>query len=431
MSHPASSPPGGPGGPGGTDGPRRLVAGREPAEFARFGAVLLRRRVTLAWFLLGGLTLGVLALVLTPASYTATAEVLVSPTGVQEQTNPTTQRQREPLNLDTEAQIAHSAVVAARAARILKVQDAEALRERVTVNVPPNSAVLAVSYTAGDPASAAAGAQAFAKGYLAQRESTARHAIDAQLKALSGKLRQVDSALGAVVAALPRAPRGSAQRTIAVQRQNVLTRQVYALTLKHDALKTVAVTPGSVISDARPPGSPARPRPPLYLGSGLFLGLLAGTGAAMLRDRLDTRLRTAADIERLTGLPVLCKGGNARELRELAMAVARHLRDGGELLVRGVTPGVDPEPIADDLRLALTGLAPIWVRTDQEARADAALLVVESRAARSKQLARAVRQLRRTEISPLGVILLTSSAAPGGTRREIGRPSADPGARAS
>ncbi|MEV7965425.1 Wzz/FepE/Etk N-terminal domain-containing protein [Sphaerisporangium sp. NPDC088356] len=395
MSHPASSVPG-------------PATGR---EFAEFGSMLLRRRVALAGFLLAGLCCGGIALALTPPSYTATAEVLVSATGVQDQTNQTSQRQREPLNLDTEAQVARSAVVASRAARALKVKDPDTLRDQVTVTVPPNSAVLAVSYTARDPVTAAAGAQAFAKAYLANREATAKHALNAQLKVLAGKLREVDAALGTTVTGLPRTVPGSAARTIAAQRQNVLSKQVYNLTVKYDTLRTVAITPGSVISDARPPTSPAQPSPSLYLGSGLFLGLLAGAGAAMVRDRFDTRLRTAADVERLSGLPVLCEGENARELRELAIAVARHLRDGGELLVRSVSPGTDPEPIADDLRVALTGLAPIWVRTDQAARADAALLVVESRAARSKQLAQAVRQLRRTDTAALGVILLSPPAA--------------------
>ncbi|WP_248961683.1 Wzz/FepE/Etk N-terminal domain-containing protein [Sphaerisporangium perillae] len=395
MSHPASS----------VSGP---APGRELAEFA---SMLVRRRVALAVFLLAGVCCGGVLLAMTPPSYTATAEVLVSPTGVQDQTNQTTPRQREPLNLDTEAQVARSAVVASRAARTLKVKDPDTLRDQVSVAVPPNSAVLAVSYTAGDPVTAAAGAQAFAKAYLANREATATRALDAQLKVLADKLREVDSQLASTVSGLPRTAPGSAARTIAAQRQNVLSRQVYNLTVKYDALKTVAVTPGTVISDARPPTSPAQPSPPLYLGSGLFLGLLAGAGAAMVRDRYDTRLRTAADVERLTGLPVLCEGENARELRELAMAVARHLRDGGELLVRSISPDTDPEPIADDLRVALTGLAPIWVRTDQAARADAAVLVVESRAARSKQLAQAVRQLRRTDTAPLGVILLPSPAA--------------------
>ncbi|MET8157249.1 hypothetical protein ABZT47_12805 [Sphaerisporangium sp. NPDC005289] len=393
------------------DHPASSVSGPAPGrELAEFGSMLVRRRVALTVFLLAGVCGGGVVLATTPPSYTATAEVLVAPTGVQDQTNPTTPRQREPLNLDTEAQVARSAVVAARAARALKVNDPDPLRDRVAVTVPPNSAVLAISYTAADPVSAAAGAQAFAKAYLANREATATRALDAQLKVLSGKLREIDSRLATTVAGLPRTAPGSAARTIAGQRQNVLSRQVYNLTVKYDALKTVAITPGTVISDARPPASPSQPSPPLYLGSGLFLGLLAGAGAAMVRDRFDTRLRTAADIERLTGLPVLCEGENARELRELAMAVARHLRDGGELLVRGVSPDTDPEPIADDLRVALTGLAPIWVRTDQAARADAAVLVVERRAARSKQLAQAVRQLRRTDTAPLGVILLPSPA---------------------
>ncbi|GGK69314.1 hypothetical protein Sme01_14780 [Sphaerisporangium melleum] len=393
MSHPASS----------VSGP---ATGRELADF---GSMLVRRRVALAVFLLAGACGGGVVLATTPPSYTATAEVLVTATGVQEQTNQTTPRQREPLNLDTEAQVARSAVVASRAARTLRARDPDPLRERVRVAVPPNSAVLAISYTGGDPISAAAGAQAFARAYLANREATATRALDAQLKVLSGKLREVESQLTATVAGLPRAAPGSAARVIAGQRQNILSRQISALTMKYDTLKTIAVTPGSVISDARPPASPSQPSPPLYLGSGLFLGLLAGVGAAMVRDRFDTRLRTAADVERLTGLPVLCEGENARELRELAMAVARHLRDGGELLVRGISPDTDPEPIADDLRVALTGLAPIWVRTDQAARADAALLVVERRAARSKQLAQAVRQLRRTDTAPLGVVLLPSS----------------------
>ena len=417
MSHPAPFVPG-------------PATGR---EFAEFGSMLLRRRAVLVVLLLTGVCCGAVALTLTPPSYTATAEVLVAPTGVQDQTNQTTQRQREPLNLDTEARVARSSVVATRAARALKANDPEPLRERVSVTVPPNSAVLAVAYTAGDPVSAAAGAEAFARAYLANREAAAKSALAAQLKILADKLREVDSSLSSTVAAFARTAPDSTARTIATQKQNILSRQVYNLTMKYDGLKTVAVTAGTVISAARPPTSPAQPSPPLYLGSGLFLGLLAGVGAAMARDRLDTRLRTAADVERLTGLPVLCEGENARELRELAKAVARHLRDGGELLVRGVSPKLDPEPIADDLRVALTGLAPIWVRTDHGARADAALLVVESRVARSKHLAQAMLQLRHTGTAALGVILLPSSTAQlsRADPRPRRRQPADPSARAS
>ena len=40
----------------------------------------------------------------------------------------------------------------------------------VEVSVPPNTSVLQISYTAGDPAAAAAGANAYARAYLAYRE---------------------------------------------------------------------------------------------------------------------------------------------------------------------------------------------------------------------------------------------------------------------
>lgn len=53
--------------------------------------------------------------------------------------------------------------------------------------------------------------------------------------------------------------------------------------------------------------TPARPKPTLYtLVAGLF-GLALGVGVAFLRDRLDRRLRTAADVESRFDTPVLAR----------------------------------------------------------------------------------------------------------------------------
>ncbi|WP_109505953.1 polysaccharide biosynthesis tyrosine autokinase [Nocardioides speluncae] len=52
---------------------------------------------------------------------------------------------------------------------------------------------------------------------------------------------------------------------------------------------------------ARVPTGPASPRPALNLTFGLLLGLALGVAAAVLRERLDTRVRSAADIETRTG----------------------------------------------------------------------------------------------------------------------------------
>jgi polysaccharide biosynthesis transport protein len=60
----------------------------------------------------------------------------------------------------------------------------------------------------------------------------------------------------------------------------------------------VAVT---VVRPAARPGRPVEPRPALNLGLGLVLGLGAGIGLAVLREALDTSVRTTADLQALTG----------------------------------------------------------------------------------------------------------------------------------
>lgn len=51
--------------------------------------------------------------------------------------------------------------------------------------------------------------------------------------------------------------------------------------------------------------TPVSPRPARNLALGLILGLLIGLGLALLRDRLDNRVRTKEDLEALTESPVI------------------------------------------------------------------------------------------------------------------------------
>ncbi|MFF3438029.1 YveK family protein [Streptosporangium sp. NPDC002721] len=310
---------------------------------------LLRRRwpIVLSLFLAGtgcGLTL----LWLTPPSYTASGQVLVTATGSQEQTNQVTSRQREPLNLDTEAQVARSAVVAAKARRLFG-----GLPCAAEVSVPPNTSVLEISCDAADPRAAASGANAYALAYLAQRRESSTETLTAQLKIVLLKLRQANAGLTKVATELPGLGRGTTERALALQRQNVLSRQVHSLTARYDALKTVAVTPGSVISQATAPAGPTTPRPPLYLGSGLMAGLLCGVGVAWLRDRLDTALRTPADVGRLTGLDTV-NGGEGHDLAGAVLVVAipgtssREVRDAVRALNDRGVPVVGAFVVGDE-----------------------------------------------------------------------------------
>ncbi|TMR97640.1 Wzz/FepE/Etk N-terminal domain-containing protein [Nonomuraea basaltis] len=369
---------------------------------------LLRRR----WLLLVGCvvfggTAGLALMRLTPPAYTATTQVHVMPVGPQEPGNQVTARQRESLNLDTEAQVAQSAVVAARAARTLGI----GVPEPVEVSVPPNSAVLWISVTAADPAVSAAQSHAYADAYLVHRRESALAALTEQQQAVLAKLKQVNAGIEAAIRELGRLPKGGPEHEIALQRRSLLNRQAASLTLKYDALRTVAVTPGAIISRAAPPAAPSSPSLPLHLGTGLMAGLLAGSAAAYARDRLDTRLRTAADVERLTGLPVLADLSGPREpgeLHELACAVVAAC-PGKRLLVKALPADLCSSALAEPLTVS----APLSVLDGSDvrdlARADATLLLVGLGRVGAEQVAAAVRRLGRHEIPIIGVVAATDA----------------------
>jgi len=62
-----------------------------------------------------------------------------------------------------------------------------------------------------------------------------------------------------------------------------------------------------LIADAETPTTPVSPKPMRDGTLGAFVGLLLGVGFAFLREQLDDRLRSRADAEQATGLPVLAE----------------------------------------------------------------------------------------------------------------------------
>ncbi len=61
----------------------------------------------------------------------------------------------------------------------------------------------------------------------------------------------------------------------------------------------------SVTSPARLPTDPVSPNKPLYLAFGLLFGLVVGTAGAVLREELNSRIRSDADAAATAGAPVL------------------------------------------------------------------------------------------------------------------------------
>ena len=59
------------------------------------------------------------------------------------------------------------------------------------------------------------------------------------------------------------------------------------------------------LDDPAVPTRPTEPKPVLWIGLALGLGLLSGTALALLRNTLDTRIRSKADIGEVTDAPLL------------------------------------------------------------------------------------------------------------------------------
>lgn len=61
----------------------------------------------------------------------------------------------------------------------------------------------------------------------------------------------------------------------------------------------------SILEVARPAGHPSKPERTKFMAMGLVFGLALGGGLAVLRDMLDSRLRSADEISAALGIPVL------------------------------------------------------------------------------------------------------------------------------
>jgi capsular polysaccharide biosynthesis protein len=60
-----------------------------------------------------------------------------------------------------------------------------------------------------------------------------------------------------------------------------------------------------VVERATTPTFPIRPRTPLILGLSVILGLGLGIGLAFVAESFDNRIRSAEDVERALGVPVI------------------------------------------------------------------------------------------------------------------------------
>lgn len=195
------------------------------------------------------------------------------------------------------------------------VQDAAAaeLNDSASVNavILDEAIGLEIIATAKSPEVAARAANVYAQAYSKERiraavndANTARGVVEEQLSEVDTQLKSVQAQLSGESAAANGPEAAESQLTDELAS---LSAQKFALEQRLDALALVGSGDGpQVVSPAEVNPSPTSPKPIRNFVAGLVAGLVLGLGLALLRDRLDEKVRSEADLRDVIGdLPVL------------------------------------------------------------------------------------------------------------------------------
>jgi capsular polysaccharide biosynthesis protein len=280
---------------------------REPL-LSDYTAALRRRWPVVVAFVIVGLVLAAAAYVAFPKSYSATAAVEVTPTGVASQsgTNATSRSATGTnVDLDTEAQIVKSTLVATRVRQLLHTSTSvNQLVGDVTATVPPNSSVLDIACTWKSAKGAQACANAFANAYLQQRAALAEAALHSQITNVQNSIASITAQIHTLTTALVAGAKTS-KSTAAYDRirKTALQGELTGLNNQLAPLEATVVTPGSIISTPRLGQATARKS--YFAVAGGLLGLILGLIFAGIAESRDRRIHGPRDVERRTGVGVI------------------------------------------------------------------------------------------------------------------------------
>lgn len=253
-----------------------------PLEISQLVTRVLRRWPTVLFTALLVLGLVVLASLLAPRSYTATASVSVSPIVTASNLGGATAND---VDMPTEIATATSRVVAERAAQDLGAGDDQdlvsELLENTEIGSPSQSSVMRINVTANSAETAADRANALADAYLTDRQDTA-------------ETRAKDAA-------------DSLQDSLGDMSSDDPSRQSLEETLIE--LRSASPWPGRVISSALPPATSAGPGLSAAVLAGALGGLMLGLVAALIRDRIAPRVGYADRLEDRVGMAAVDANG--------------------------------------------------------------------------------------------------------------------------
>jgi len=231
-----------------------------------------------------------------------------------------------------------------------EVKAAASLRLR---QVPPSpsvvqvgtTAVAAISVSSTSPSFAASAANAYARAYISVTENrfvTQQQQVETQLQqqinALQGQTADVQSQLAKAptseVAALT-----SQLGNLSAQQQSLRTQltQIQIVTAQ-------APSGGQLVAPALPSKSPSSPQIATDAFLAALLGLVIGVGAALLREILDDRVRTQAQLDLAAGglptLGVIPRIPEWRNSKDVVLVAAKHPKSPPAEAYRGLRTSI-------------------------------------------------------------------------------------------
>jgi Mrp family chromosome partitioning ATPase len=326
-------------------------------ELRTYLEILRRRRaVIIAATLIVAIVAGIVSSMKTPV-YTATAQVLLRPNDPSEQISQQNQQQRSSADSDryvaAQLDIVEGEAVAAEAVKQLQGVSVKQLVKAVHASQSGATDIVKISAVDPDPARSARMANAVAGAYIENRKATAIAGLQKASDELQVKLDELeqrisdldnqidtDTAAQTTVHQKEQAKKKPAPLTQPVTQPDGTVVQVpvpqpqvtdsftptenealsaarYAAAVQYQSLygqqqnllvtKSLKKGEAELITKAELPTSPSSPKPKRDTALGLFVGLLLGLGIAFLREQLDDKVRTRADVEELTKLPVIAE----------------------------------------------------------------------------------------------------------------------------
>jgi capsular polysaccharide biosynthesis protein len=273
-----------------------------------------------------GLVLSVaLALAIRP-TYTATTKVDDIANARDARSTATNGRNTASVNMDNEAQTLKSLTVATIAQRILRTGTTTAkLKSKISVRVPPNTTILAISCTGHSPKAAALCANAFATAYLQNRAALAKAYLTGNVADINQQLSVLHNALATYRRVLDTAATTSPAYAAAAQKRSQAQTEITTLNNELGTATSGSTQSGTVISSALAGGSSPNQLREIIVLAGLVLGTLLGLVAAPVRDRLDKQVRNPDDLTR-EGLELIAeipRPGRGRNAAHRAQSRAR------------------------------------------------------------------------------------------------------------